>query len=88
MLLFGNLETICYGFFFPGPAGDVPYFFKAGDVSTEAEVRHNRRRKHAVIIRRFVPLSGREQGPVDFGSHERSRELLEQAFSDGNDKFK
>ena len=56
-------------------------------MSTEAEVRHKRRRKHAVITRRIVPLSGQEPGAVEFGSHERSRLLLEQAFNDGNVEF-
>ena len=55
---------------------------------TEAEVRHKRRRKRAVITRRFVPFSGQEPGPVEFVTHERSRELLEQAFDDGIDEFK
>ena len=65
-----------------------PCFSEAGDVSTEAEVRHMRRRKRAVITRRLVPLSGQEPGPVDVGSHERSRVMLEQAFDDGNSEFK
>ena len=47
-------------------------------------MRHKRRRRSAVITRRFVPLVGQEPGPVGFGSRERSRELLEQAFDDGN----
>ena len=51
----------------------VQGFSEAGDVSTEAEVRHMRRRKEAVITRRLVPFSGQEPGPVDVGSHERSR---------------
>ena len=80
--------TICYTFFFPGAAGDVPCFLGAGDLSTEAEVRHKRRLKHAVITRRFVPLSGQQPGPDEIGSHERSRELLEQAFDDSNDEIK
>ena len=63
-------------------------FLRAGDVSTEAEVRHKKRRRQAVIIRRFMPLSGQEPGPVEFGSRERSRELLQQAFDDGNGEFK
>ena len=54
----------------------------------EAEVRHNGRHIHAVNKRRFLPLSGQQPGPVDLGSHERSRELSEQAFDDGNDEFK
>ena len=47
-----------------------------------------RRRKQAVVTRRLVPLSGQEPGPVDVGSHERSRVMLEQAFDDGNIIFK
>ena len=37
---------------------------------------------------RLVPLSGQEPDPVDFGSHERSRVMLEQAFDDGIVEFK
>ena len=84
----GKFATIQYDFSFPGEASDDPCFSEAGDVSTEAEVRHMRRRKHAVITRRLVPLSGQEPRPVDFGSHERSRVMLEQAFGDGNGEFK
>ena len=47
-----------------------------------------RRRKQAVITRRLVPLLSQEPGPVDVGSHERSRVMLEQAFDDGNTEFK
>ena len=57
-------------------ATDGPCFFGAGDVSTEAEVRHKERRRQAVITRRVVPLSGHEPGPVEFGSRDRSKELL------------
>ena len=88
MLYFGKLATIHYELSFPGAASDGPGFSEAGDVSTEAEVRHMRRRKEAVITRRLVPLSGQEPGPVDVGSHERSRVMLEQAFDDGNIEFK
>ena len=88
VLQFGKLGTICYGFSFPGATGDVSCFSVAGDVSTETEVRHKRRREDAVIARRFVPLSGKEPGPVEFGNREWSRELLEQAFDDGNLDFK
>ena len=55
-------------------------------MSTEAEVRRSRRQ--AVITRRLVPLSCQEPGPVDFGNHERSRVMLEQAFDDGIIEFK
>ena len=61
---------------------------EAGDVSMEAELSRSRRRRQAVITRRLVPLSGQEPGPVDFGSHERSRVLLEQAFDDGMVEFR
>ena len=77
-----------YELSFPGEASDCPCFFEAGDVSTEAEVRRSRGRKEAVITRRLVPLSGQEPGPVDVGSHDRSRVMLEQAFDDGNIEFK
>ena len=46
-------------------------------MSTEAEAWHKRRRNKAVITRRLVRLSGREPGPVDVGSLERSRVILE-----------
>ena len=73
---------------FPGAASDGPCVSEAGDVSTEAEVRRSRGQRQAVITRRLVPLSGQESGPVDFGSHERSRVLLEQAFDDGMVNFR
>ena len=63
-------------------------FSEAGYVSTEAEVRHMRRRKEAFITRRLLPLSDQEPGPVDVGSHERSRVMLEQAFDDDITEFK
>ena len=59
----------------PGSTGDVQCSSGAGDVSAETQMRHRRRQKHAVILRRFVPLSGQQPGPVEFGSHEWSREL-------------
>ena len=88
VLYFGKFTTIHYELSFPGAASDGPCFSETGDVSTEAEVRYMRRRKQAVITRRLVPLSGQEPGPVDVGSHERSRVMLEQAFDDGNIEFK
>ena len=84
VLYFGKFATIHYEHSFSGAASDGSCFFETGDVSTEAEVRYMRRRKQAVITRRLVPLSGQEPGPVDVGSHERSRVMLEQAYDDGN----
>ena len=40
VLYFGKLATIRYEFSFLGAASDGPCFSQAGDVSTEAEVRH------------------------------------------------
>ena len=77
-----------YELSFPSAASDGLCVSEAGDVSTEAEVRRSRKRRQAVITRRLVPLSGQESGPVDFGSRERSRVLLEQAFDDGIVEFK
>ena len=88
VLCFGKLGTIWFCFSFPGAASDAPCFSGAGDVSTEVEVRHKRRRRQAVITRRLVPLSGQEPDPVDVGRHERSLVVLEQAFDDGNIEFK
>ena len=88
LLYFGKFATIHYELSFPGATSDGPCFSETGDVSTEAEVRQMRRRKQAVITRRLVLLSVQEPGPVDVGSHERSRVMLEQAFADDNFEFK
>ena len=88
VLYFGKFTTIHYELSFPGAASDGPCFSDTGDVSTEAEVRYMRKRKQAAIARRLVPLWGQELGPVDVGSHERSRVMPEQAFDDGNIEFK
>ena len=58
---FGKLVITRYTLSFPGAASDGPCFSEAGDVSKEAEVRHMRRRKPAVITCRFVLLSGQAQ---------------------------
>ena len=73
---------------FPDAARDGPWSSEADDVSTEAEVRRSRRQRQAVIRRRLVPLAREEPGPIDFGSHERSRVMLEQAFDDGIVEFR
>ena len=73
---------------FPDAACDGPCLSEADNVSTEAEVRCSRKRRQAVITGRLVPLAREEPVPVDFGSHERSRLLLEQAFDDGIVEFK
>ena len=88
VLYFGKFTTIHYELSFPGAVSVGPCFSEAGDMSTEAEVRHMRMRRQAVITRRLVPLSGQEPGPVDVASHERRRVTLEQAFDDDNNEFK
>ena len=88
VLYFSKFTTIHYELSLSGAAIDGPCFSEAGVVSTEAEVRHMRRRKEAVITRRLVPLPGQEPSPVDVGSPEQSRVMLEQAFDDGNIEFK
>ena len=49
VLYFGEFKTIYYELLFTGAASDGSCFSEASDVSTEAEVRHMRRRKQAVI---------------------------------------
>ena len=53
------------------------------DVPTEAETRSQCRRRRAVVTRRLVPLAGVSSVPLGGSSHERSRELLEEAFDVG-----
>ena len=88
VLYFGKFATIHYEPSFPDAASDGPCLSEADDVSTEAEVRRSRGLRQAVIRRRLIPLAREEPGPVDCGSHERSRVMLEQAFDDGNVEFK
>ena len=53
------------------------------DVPTEVETRSRSGRRRAVVTRRFVPLAGSGSMPFPGSSHERSRELLEEAFDVG-----
>ena len=53
------------------------------DVPTEAETRSLCRGRRAVVTRRLVPLAGGSSLPFAGSSHERSRELLEEAFDVG-----
>ena len=50
---------------------------------TEVETRSQCGRRRAVVTRRFVPLAGGASMPFPGSSHERSRELLEEAFDVG-----
>ena len=53
------------------------------DVPTGAETRSQCRRGRAIVTRRSVPLAGGASVPFASSSHERSRELLEEAFDVG-----
>ena len=53
------------------------------DVPTEVETRSHRGHRRAVVTRRLVPLAGGASMPFAGSSHERSRELLEEAFDVG-----
>ena len=53
------------------------------DMPTEAETRSQCRGGRAVVTRRLVPLAGGASVPFAGSSHERSRELLEEAFDVG-----
>ena len=53
------------------------------DIPTEAETRNPSRRGRAVVTRRLVPLAGGSSVPFAGSGHERSRELLEEAFDVG-----
>ena len=53
------------------------------DFPTEAETRSQVRRRPAVVTRRLVNLAGIAPVPFASSSHERSRELLEEAFDNG-----
>ena len=55
----------------------------SGDISTEAETRSQIRRRRAIVTRRLMPLCHSALFSVASGSHERSREVLEEAFVNG-----
>ena len=68
---------------FSGPVEVPEVEFGEGDISTEAEVRGQRRSRSARISRRLVPLARSASASVDFSGLDHSRALLEQAFDDG-----
>ena len=68
---------------FSGPI-EVPVVeFGEGDISTEAEMRRQRRSSSAGISRRLVPLARSASASIDFSGRDHSRALLEQASDDG-----
>ena len=62
--------------------------FGCDDIPTEAETRKQFRRRRAVVTRRLVPLTGSAPVPFASGSHERSPELLDEAFDKGMYRFR
>ena len=63
---------------------EVPAFeIGEGHISTEAEIRRQRRSGSARISCRFVPLARSASASIDFSGRDHSRALLEQAFDDG-----
>ena len=68
---------------FSGPIEVPEVEFGEGDISTEAEVRGQRRSGSARISRRVVPLARSASASVDFSGRDHSRAFLEQAFDDG-----
>ena len=68
---------------FSGPI-EVPAFeCGAGDISTEAETRRQRRSRSDKISCRLVPSARSASASIDFSGRDHSRALLEQAFDDG-----
>ena len=68
---------------FSGPVEVPEVEFGEGDISTEAEVRGQRRSRSARTSLRLVPLARSASASVDFSGRDHSRTLLEQAFDDG-----
>ena len=68
---------------FSGPIEVPTVEFGEGDISTEAEIRRQRRSRSARISRRLVPLARSASASIDFSGRDQSRTLLEQVFDDG-----
>ena len=83
--MFGTVE---YSWYFIGLSEAAMISPDCDDIPIEAETRSQVRRRRAVVTRRLVPLAG--IAPVLFASssHERSRELLEEAFDKGKSHFR
>ena len=78
--MFGTIDYVSY---FIGVSEGVMISSDCDDIPTEAETRSQSRRRRAVVTRRLVPLAGAASVPFASSSHERSRELLEEAFDVG-----
>ena len=80
LAVFGTTEYVWY---FIGVSEGAMMSSDCDDVPTEVETRSQCRRRRAVVTRRLVPLAGGASVPFAGSSHERSRELLEEAFDVG-----
>ena len=78
--MFGTNDYVWY---FIGVSEGAMISSDCDDIPTEAETRSQCRRGRAVVTRRLVPLAGGSSVPLGGSSHERSRELLEEAFDIG-----
>ena len=80
MAMIGTVEHFWY---FRGVSEAAMTSSVCDDISIEAEIRSQVRRRRAVVTRRLIPLAGIAAVLFDESSHERSRELLEEAFGNG-----
>ena len=83
--MFGTVE---YSLYFIGSSEAAMISSDCDDIPTEAETRSQVRRRRAVVTRRWVPLAGIAPVPFASSSHERSRDLLEEAFDNGKYHFR
>ena len=75
--------TVDYVWYFIGVSEAAMISSDCDDIPTEAETRSQCRRRRVVVTQRLVPLAGSAPVPLASSSHERSRELLEEAFDIG-----
>ena len=83
--MFGTVE---YSWYSIGVSETAMIFSGCDDIPSEAETRSQVRRRRAVLTRRLVHLAGIAPVPFASSSHERSRELLEEAFNKGRCHFR
>ena len=76
-------ETVEYSWYFIGVSEAAMISSACDYIPTEAETRSQFRRRRAVVTRRLVPLAGTAPAPFSSSIHERSQELLEEAFHNG-----
>ena len=82
------LGTVQYSWCFIGISEAAMTSSDCDDIPTEAETRSQVRRRRAHGTRRLVPLAGIAPVPFASSSHERSRELMEEAFDNGMYHFR